>query len=72
MIRNDRPCRVRATTRTHNIYVIGVARLTARGPCPSSQGLGLRDFTHTHILNYISQATTVSEIFYKLLFNSIR
>lgn len=60
MIRNDRPCRVRVTTRTHNIYVIGVARLTAHGPCPSAQGLSLCDFTHTHISNYISHATTVS------------
>lgn len=33
----------------HNIYVIGVARLTARSPCQSVQGLGLRDITHTHI-----------------------
>lgn len=42
--------------RVHNIYVIGVARLTARGPCQSAQGLGLR---YTHIY-YISHAAPVS------------
>lgn len=42
--------------RVHNIYVIGVARLTARGPCQSAQGLGLRYYTH---ILYITRRTGV-------------
>lgn len=45
--------------RVHNIYVIGVARLTARGPCQSAQGLGVRYYAHTHTHIYITRRAGV-------------